>query len=138
MPQPLSPDDPAWRAGTSGVPGRSDTDRSLRRLAGDFKVDASHKSSCSCGLHDFLIAPAAYHRIALNGEDNEEFYRMAGRSVIIAMVWLALAVCGDLYVVAQKTTGSSIASALVAVIVLVFFHLAWFGYSHYKKRAYSS
>jgi Family of unknown function (DUF6328) len=86
----------------------------------------------------FLIAPAAYHRIALNGEDNEEFYRMAGRSVIIAMVWLALAVCGDLYVVAQKTIGSSIASALVAVIVLVFFHLAWFGYSYYKKRAYSS
>jgi len=76
----------------------------------------------------FLIAPAAYHRIALNGQDNEEFYRMTGRSVIIAMVWLALAVCGDLYVVAEKTTGSSKASALVAVIVLVFFYAAWFGY----------
>ena len=31
--------------------------------------------------------------------------------MIIAMVWLALAVCGDLYVITQKTTGSSIASA---------------------------
>ena len=86
----------------------------------------------------FLIAPAAYHRIALNGEDNQEFYRMSGRFVILAMLWLALGVCADLFVIAQKTIGSFVASAVLAVAILVFFYVTWFGYSYYKKRAHSS
>src|SRR5207249_6461007 len=47
----------------------------------------------------FLIAPAAYHRIAEHGEDSEEFYQLSGRFLLAALFWLALGICGDLWVV---------------------------------------
>jgi len=82
----------------------------------------------------FLIAPAAYHRIALNGEDNEQFCRLASKLIIVAMVWLGLGVSGELFVVALKTTQSFATSTALAIVMLAFFYGAWFGYSYAKRR----
>jgi len=81
-----------------------------------------------------LMAPAAYHRIALNGEDNEQFCRLASRFVIVAMVWLGLGVSGELFVVAQKSTQSTVTATVLATAMLAFFYGAWFGYSYAKRR----
>jgi hypothetical protein len=85
----------------------------------------------------FLMAPAAYHRIALNGEDNEQFCRLASKFVIVAMLWLGLGVSGELFVVVLKTTHSFGTSTTLAILILSFFYTAWFGYS-YAKRGHAS
>ena len=85
----------------------------------------------------FLMAPAASHRIALNGEDSEQFCRLASRFVIVAMLWLGLGVSGELFVVALKTTHSYGTSTTLAILILSFFYTAWFGYS-YAKRGHAS
>src|SRR5690348_10531299 len=54
----------------------------------------------------FLIMPAAYHRMVLLGEDNQEFTEFAGRMLLIAMFFLGLGVSGDFLVVCRKVTGS--------------------------------
>ena len=52
----------------------------------------------------FLIMPAAYHRLAYEGEDSEEFYLLSGRLLLIAMFFLRLGVSGDFMVVCRKVT----------------------------------
>ncbi len=81
-----------------------------------------------------LMTPAAYHRIVLNGEENEEFHALAGRLLLAAMVFLGLGVSGDLLVVCRKVTGSLAASIACSLAMLGFFYGLWFGYTLWKRR----
>src|SRR5215213_2152809 len=73
-----------------------------------------------CGLYLMLIAVAlimatgAYHRIVERGEQTEHFHRFASRMLLIAMVPLALGMCGDLFVVVRKITESAVAAIIGA------------------------
>jgi len=80
-----------------------------------------------------LMTPAAYHRIVERGEETEEFHRFASRTLIAAMVPLAIAVCADFFVVVWAVT-ESIEAALVcgAAMLLLFFGL-WFGLPSYWR-----
>ena len=82
----------------------------------------------------FLIAPAAYHRIAENGEDSEEFYEISGRMLLFALFWLGLGIAADLWVVLERMTQSSLIAWIVSAATLLFFYGIWFGYSAVKRR----
>jgi hypothetical protein len=81
----------------------------------------------------FLMTPAAYHRIVERGEQTEHFHRFASRMLLIAMVPLALGMCGDLFVVVRKVMQSALAGILSAGVMLVFFYGLWFGYTFYLR-----
>lgn len=80
-----------------------------------------------------LMTPAAYHRIVERGEETEHFHRFASRMLLIAMVPLALGMCGDLFVVVRKITHSALAGIIGAGVMLIFFYGLWFGYTFYQR-----
>ena len=87
-----------------------------------------------------LMTPAAYHRIVEQGEETEHFHRFASRMVVAALIPLALALCGDVYVVVQKVTDSQLVSVVAALITLAVFWELWFGLTLYRRtqREYAS
>jgi Family of unknown function (DUF6328) len=81
-----------------------------------------------------LIAPAAYHRIVEHGEDSEEFHNFAGRILLLAMFFLGLGLAGDFFVVVQKISGSLQLACWLAIGLMMFFLLLWFGYTIWKRH----
>jgi hypothetical protein len=81
-----------------------------------------------------LITPAAYHRIVESGEDSEDFHDFASRMLLAAMVWLALGLCGDFFVVCRKVTQSTPVALASALTMLVIFYGLWFGYMWWRKQ----
>jgi hypothetical protein len=80
-----------------------------------------------------LIAPAAYHRIVLHGEDSERFFELAGKTLLLAMFFLGLGLAGDFFIVAEKITGSMALAAWSSTGLLIFFFVLWFGYTSWKR-----
>lgn len=80
-----------------------------------------------------LMSPAAYHRIAERGEDTKRFHGVASALLLAAMITLPLGICGDVYVVLYKISGSVATSISCAVLSLAFFYGPWFGYTSYKR-----
>jgi hypothetical protein len=77
-----------------------------------------------------LIAPAALHRVAFGGEDDERFLEIGSRIVTVALAPLALAIATDLAVAAFvlfERANVALASAGVALIALlgVWFAIPW-------------
>ena len=81
-----------------------------------------------------LIAPAAYHRLAERGQESEHFEKVASGLLLLALVFLAPGMAGDLFVVMQKVTGATLLSAWVSALLLVAFYLLWFGVSLWKRH----
>ena len=65
------------------------------------------------------MTPAAIHRIAFQGEDDEAFFRIGSWLVIVAVGPLAHGISSDVYVVFFKTTENP-AAALVAALLSLF------------------
>lgn len=82
-----------------------------------------------------LITPAAYHRIVEQGENSEMLHHITALLLLWAMVFLALGICGDFYVVSRMTGIATVPSTLLACGLLLLFFGLWFGYSFWKKRA---
>jgi uncharacterized protein DUF6328 len=80
-----------------------------------------------------LITPAAYHRLVEQGEETEHFHRFASKILIAALVPLALALAGDVYVVVQKVSDSQLLSVVSALVVLAVFWELWFGLTLYRR-----
>jgi hypothetical protein len=74
-----------------------------------------------------FATPAAWHRLVERGELTERFHRFASWMVVSAMVPLALGLCGDLFVVTHKITGSSRVAALFASSLGALLAALWFG-----------
>ena len=72
-----------------------------------------------------LISPAAYHRLAADGEPREDVDAFGAKAVLGALVPLALALCGDLYIVAAMQPGSHRWALVLAVAALTGFILLW-------------
>ena len=69
-----------------------------------------------------LMAPAAYHRIAYNGEASEEVLALGGRFLMCATLALALGLATDIYVVIAKIAGSQqlgLAMAIMSATTLI-------------------
>ncbi len=84
-----------------------------------------------------LMAPAAYHRIAEHGNDTQRLHRVTSNFLIAAMTALPLGICGDVYVVFQKVTGSVSTSVAITALVLAFFYGTWFGFTTYRRAKLS-
>ena len=80
-----------------------------------------------------LITPAAYHRLVEEGEETEHFHRFASKILVAALVPLALALAGDVYVVVQKVSDSQLLSVVSALVVLAVFWELWFGLTLYRR-----
>jgi hypothetical protein len=80
-----------------------------------------------------LMTPAAYHRIVERGEDTEHFHRVASILLLAAMVPLPIGICGELYVVVLKVSGSVLTALTNALLFLALFYGLWFGYTNYRR-----
>ncbi|MBN9388244.1 MAG: hypothetical protein J0I20_09355 [Chloroflexi bacterium] len=81
----------------------------------------------------FLMCPAAFHRIVEQGEDTERMLKFSSVMVLAALVPIALGIAGDLLVVVQKVSGSTILSLVCAATALTLFYGTWFGYTLYRR-----
>jgi hypothetical protein len=81
-----------------------------------------------------LMTPAAFHRLAESGKESERLTTVASRCVIGAMLPLALAMSGDLFVVAMKITESMAVSLTCGAGALVVFLTLWFGYTLFCRQ----
>jgi hypothetical protein len=80
-----------------------------------------------------LMTPATYHRIVERGEDSESFHRIASGLLLMVMIPLPLGICGDLFVVLRKVTGSMSVSIGTSLLFLAFFYSFWFGLPAYRR-----
>jgi hypothetical protein len=85
-----------------------------------------------CGLVAIAIAvvllmtPAAYHRIAEDGEHTERFHRIATRFLLAAMASLALGMAAAVWLVVEIATASSTAGIFGGLAVISVFYTLWF------------
>lgn len=85
-----------------------------------------------------LITPAAWHRLVERGEETERFHRIASALVLAALVPLALGICGDFYIAAERITHSSaFATVMVVALGLIFFVL-WFAIGLLRRASASA
>jgi len=80
-----------------------------------------------------LMTPAAYHRVAESGEDSERVHDIASGFLLGAMLLLPLGICGDVFIVFQKVSGSAGFAAAASSVVLIFFYGLWFGFTAYRR-----
>jgi hypothetical protein len=73
-----------------------------------------------------LMTPAAFHRIAYDGEDSEEFHRLGARFVVAAALPIAAGIAGDLYVAVSKATESVSVGATTASIGAILLLILWY------------
>jgi hypothetical protein len=66
-----------------------------------------------------LIAPAAFHRIAEQGQPTLRFYLYASGMVQASLIPLAMGMAADFYVVVAKVTGSGVSGAVAATALLI-------------------
>ncbi len=81
-----------------------------------------------------LTAPAAYHRIAADGEDTGDVETFGSHAMLAALAFLGLSMTGDFYVVVTMVTSSqplAIGGAIVAVIAAF---ALWFLYPFLIRR----
>lgn len=81
-----------------------------------------------------LMTPAAYHRLVERGENSEHFHRFAGKTLLAAMIPLALGISGDFLVVLRLVSGSFVIAIAAAVAFLVFTYGLWFGVTLYRRE----
>jgi hypothetical protein len=81
-----------------------------------------------------LITPAAYHRIHEAGEDTEGFHKVAGRLLLMSLVFLGPGMAGDLFLVIAKVTQSPGAAGVSDGLLLLAFYGLWFGVSAWRRK----
>lgn len=83
-----------------------------------------------------LIAPAAFHRIAEDGQRTPRFYRYASGMVQASLAPLAMGIAADFFVVVRKVSGSNLDGALVSAVLLLAMLGLWWGVPWLARRAY--
>jgi hypothetical protein len=73
-----------------------------------------------------LIAPAAVHRLAFHGRDDERFHSLGSRIVTVALVPLSLGLATDVYVATLQMRGNGRLALTMAILVLVLLSSLWF------------
>jgi hypothetical protein len=81
-----------------------------------------------------LIAPSAYDRIAEQRENIQGFYTFTTRMVLLALIFLALGLSGNVFVVVFKATNSHVIAGLFSGAILILSYLLWFGYSLLRRN----
>jgi hypothetical protein len=82
----------------------------------------------------FLIAPAAYHRIAEYGEDSERVAEVGSRMVLVSLVPLAIGIASDVVVVLERAELPRSVALLIAGTLLVCAAALWLVYPLWRRR----
>jgi hypothetical protein len=82
-----------------------------------------------------LMTPAALHRLAFHGEDDQRFFEIGSKLVTAAALPLALGISADIAVVAYKITELAGFSLGLAAAAAVMFLCAWYAYPLAAKRS---
>jgi hypothetical protein len=80
-----------------------------------------------------LIAPSAAHRVLFRRDDKPYLVGTGNRQVIAGLVFLALAMCGSLTLVASKLFGPG-AGVATLVLAAAVFGTVWFGLPLRRRR----
>ncbi len=83
---------------------------------------------CVAAALILLVAPAAFHRIAFDGNDTERFYRIGSNLITLALLPLALGVSGDVYVAIERILGDGTAAIGTAAGSFALLSVFWFFY----------
>jgi hypothetical protein len=83
----------------------------------------------------FMIAPAAFHRIAERGEPTERALAMGSRLLLIALMILPPGLALEIYVVSLKVTESWNFAITASVATGVVFYAMWFAYPLMHRAA---
>jgi hypothetical protein len=75
-----------------------------------------------------IMAPAAYHRLAEKGLVSRRFVDLATDFLAWAMVFLAVGISSELYIVARLAIGSEWISGAIAIGVCAVFAWLWFAF----------
>jgi hypothetical protein len=75
-----------------------------------------------------LMTPAALHRIAYQGGESAEFFKIASKIVIAAALPLAAGISADVFVVFYKITESPVVASTVGVIAFGLLIGFWYAY----------
>ena len=81
---------------------------------------------CAAAATALLIAPSAYHRLEWRRGDKEHLLVVSNRLAIWGTAFLALAISGSVFVVADMLFNATGAAATAAVTAAVFGWL-WYG-----------
>ena len=82
-----------------------------------------------------LMTPAAVHRLAFQGEDDEGFFRIGSRLVISAAFPLAVGIAAEVYVVFFKITSAAASSAMAGAGAFSVMMAVWFAYPTWRRGA---
>ncbi|MBV8742956.1 MAG: hypothetical protein JOZ12_14300 [Sinobacteraceae bacterium] len=81
-----------------------------------------------CGVTvGLLLAPAAVHRIAFSGQDDERFHRIGTLLISTALVPLAFSIAADVLIATWKLFNSTAVADTAAGTALTLFLLLWYG-----------
>jgi len=91
-------------------------------------VRSIHLTALACVLSAvlLLIAPAAVHRIAFAGRDDERLYAVGGTLLTWALAPFALGICCDLYVAMTRLVESEWLARTYAGVTLAFLVSLWY------------
>jgi hypothetical protein len=100
--------------------------KSFATLPGDARIAHLAALSCVALAIVLLIAPAAIHRIAFDGDDDERFLRIASRILTLALVPLSVGISTELYVAATRLLPGTAAPSWTAAIALGLLLSLWY------------
>jgi Family of unknown function (DUF6328) len=81
---------------------------------------------CAAAATALLIAPSAYHRLEWRQQDKEHLLVVSNRFAIAGTAFLALAICGTVFVVTDLLFDET-SAAVVAAVTAAFFGWFWYG-----------
>jgi hypothetical protein len=93
--------------------------------------------ACVASAIVLLIAPAAIHRIAFAGDDDERFLRLASRIITLALIPLSLGIATELYVATTRLLPGSSAPLWTASIGLCCLLGLWYAVPFALRRSAS-
>lgn len=109
--------------------------RSFRELA--LSMQYLHAAAlCSVATSVLLLmTPAALHRIAFHGEDDESFFRIGSAFVVAASIPLAIGVAADVAVVFFRITNNLEIASIAGVSALGVLFAVWLGYPMWRRNS---
>jgi hypothetical protein len=100
--------------------------RAFSELPEAYKVVHASALGCVALAIILLMSPAAFHRIAFQGEESEDLHRIGSRFIVAATVPLAAGITADVFVATAKAMESATTGLVLATLAAVVLILLWY------------
>jgi DMSO reductase anchor subunit len=102
--------------------------RAFSEIPGSSKLIHVAALGCMALAIVLLMAPAAYHRLAHDGDDNADVLRTGSRLVTFATIPLSIGIACDVYVTVERISGSAAVAVFTAALTLAVMVGLWHAY----------